>query len=86
MKNILKYLHIIIIFILICLLIIGYFINKKNSQSKKNEIFNITKQLLDKNTQIRSLQKNLLAKNQDVNDLVNPISINFKKNFKCKRT
>ena len=84
MKNILKYLQILIILILFCLLIIGYLINKKNSQSKKNEIFNITKQLLDKNTQIKSLQKNLLTKNQDVNDLVNPISINFKKTLNAK--
>lgn len=85
MKKFFKYFQTFIILILILILFIGYFINKKNSQSKKNEIFNITKQLLDKNTQISNIQKNLLLKNQNINDLIDPLSINFKKTLSGKK-
>ena len=66
---------------LVLLLLAGYLINKKNSYSKKNEIGNFAKQLNIRNKQIAKIQKNLLKNANNINDLINLKSINFKKEF-----
>ncbi len=73
-----------IVILLVTILLVGYFINKKNSYSKKNEIFNLNKQILTKNQQLSNIQKNLLKKKGNLNDLLNPNRINFLKIFSDK--
>ena len=75
--------NVFIIFLTI-LLISGYFINKKNSSSKKNEIENLEKQILTKNQQLSNIQKNSIKKNGNINNLINPDHINFVKVFSNK--
>ena len=74
----------VLIFLLTILLIVGYFTNKKNSSSKKNEISNLNKQILIKNQQLTNIQKNYLKSNKNLNDLVNPDEINFLKTISDK--
>ena len=78
MKKILNY---GLLIFLVLLLIGGYFINKENSYSKKNEIKNFAKQLNIRNNQIAKIQKNLLENENNINNLINLKSINFKKKF-----
>ena len=59
MKIKLNIIYNLLIIFLVLLLIAGYLINKKNSFSKKNEIFNLTQQIITKNNQIAKIQKNL---------------------------
>ena len=75
-----NFIYLLIAFLII-VLIIGYFVNKENSFSKKNEIENFAKQLNIRNQQIAKIQKNLLKIDRDINDLINPKSIKFKKKF-----
>ena len=79
MKIIPKFLLIFIIAILTILLVTGYFLNKKSSASKKNEISNFAIQLKIRNKQLSKIQKNLLEKNLNINDLINKDEIFFKK-------
>ena len=79
-----NFIYNLIVILLTTLLMIGYFINKKNSYSKKNEILNLNKQILTKNQQLSNIQINLLKKNGNINDLVNPDNINFLKIFSDK--
>lgn len=79
LKKLIKNIKLISILALLTLLIIGYFVNKNNSQSKKNEIFNLTKMLLVKNNQLKKIQDNLLKENKNLNNFINPKTINFKK-------
>ena len=72
------------VFLLTILLIVGYFTNKKNSLSKKNEISNLNKQILIKTQQLTNIQKNYLKNNKNLNDLVNPDEINFLKTISNK--
>ena len=74
MKIKLNIIYNLLIIFLVLLLIAGYLINKKNSFSKKNEIFNLTQQIITKNNQIAKIQKNLLSKKKNINDFVNLIS------------
>ena len=74
----------VLIFLLTILLIVGYFTNKKNSSSKKNEISNLNKQILIKTQQLTNIQKNYLKSNKNLNDLVNPDEINFLKTISNK--
>ena len=85
MKIKLNYIYIIIITFLISLLIFGYFLNKKSSASKKNEISNILQQLKTRNIQIGKIQKNLIKNDKNINDLINPKEINFKLVFENKK-
>ena len=78
MKKILNY---GLLIFLVLLLIGGYFINKENSYSKKNEIKNFAKQLNIRNNQIAKIQKNLLENENNINNLINLKNINFKKKF-----
>ena len=77
MKKSKNYIFYIVIIILAGLLVAGYLINKKNSASKKNEIFNLRKQFKVKNTQISNIQKYFLELDQNINNIANPESINF---------
>ena len=74
-----KFIYNIVIFLLSIVLASGYFINKKNSSSKKNEIRNLEKQILTKNQQLSIIQRNLIKDNGNINDLINPDNINFLK-------
>ena len=67
------------VILLTFLLITGYLINKKNSSSKKNEISNLNLQILTKNQQIFNIQKYFLKNKKNINDLINPNTINFLK-------
>jgi len=80
-KTIKKNINIVILVLLTALLFIGFFANKKNSYSKKNEIKNLSKQLNIRNTQIAKIQKNLLQNGRNINELINKKNINFKKVF-----
>ena len=75
-------LPIIVIVLLIITLFAGHKINKKNSASKKKEIFNLTQQLQAKNDQISIVQKFFLQNNKNINDVVSPNYINFSEIFK----
>jgi len=75
----------LLIVFLILLLVIGHLINKKNSSSKKNEISNLTKQIISKNNQISKIQKNLLINKKNINDFVNSKNINFQKTLTDKK-
>ena len=74
-----KYTLQILIIFLLGFLTYGYFLNKKSSASKKNEISNITKQVISKTNQISKIQKNLLLEKKNINELINSKSINFQK-------
>jgi len=80
-KAIKKTINIIILVFLIVLLFVGFFANKKNSYSKKNEIKNLSNQLNIRNRQIAKIQKNLLKNGKNINDLINKKNIRFKKTF-----
>lgn len=80
--NFLKNLIIVALFIA---LIIGHNISRENSTSKRNEIFNLTKQLISKNQQLYKIQRNLKLQGQDVNEVLNPRSIIFKKTVTNKQ-
>ena len=60
MKIKLNFIYNSIIIFLIFLLIFGYQLNKKSSSSKKNEVSNLTQQIISKNNQISKIQKNLM--------------------------
>ena len=79
-----NFIYNVLIFLLTLLLIVGYFTNKKNSLSKKNEISNLNKQILIKTQQLTNIQKNYLKNNKNLNDLVNPDEINFLKTISNK--
>jgi hypothetical protein len=79
MKIKLNFIYNLSIISLIVLLIVGHQLNKKNSSSKKNEIFNLTQQNISKNNQISKIQKNLLSSEQNINNFMNPENINFQK-------
>ena len=79
MKIKLNYIYNFVIIILIFLLVFGYQLNKKNSSSKKNEIKNLTQQIISINNQISKIQKNLLSDKKNINDFVNEKKINFQK-------
>ncbi|WP_440670949.1 PQQ-dependent sugar dehydrogenase [Candidatus Pelagibacter sp. HIMB1483] len=74
-----NFFYYIVIVMLTILLITGYLINKKNSSSKKNEIKNLNQQILTKNQQLFNIQKHFLKNKENINDLINPNTINFKK-------
>ena len=74
-----NFIYLITIIILILLLFSGYQLNKKSSASKKNEISNLTNQLISKNNQISKIQKNLLLQKKNINELINSKNINFQK-------
>ena len=78
MKKIINY---VLLIFLVILLLAGYFINKQNSYSKKNEIRNFAKQLNIRNKQIAKIQKNLLKNDNNINNLINQKSIDFQKKF-----
>ena len=84
MKIKLNLFYILIIFILTSLLVYGYFLNKKSSASKKNEISLIVQQLKTRNNQIVKIQKKLLEKGENINNLINQKEIHFKEVFKNK--
>ena len=69
----------ILVVLLTTLLISGYFMNKKNSFSKKNEIRNLEKKILTKNQQLSNIQSKYIENNKNINDLINPDNINFLK-------
>ena len=73
-KNLVFY---ILIVILAATLVAGYIINKKNSSSKKNEIFNLREQFKVKNTQLSNIQKYFLGIGKNINEITNPDSIDF---------
>jgi hypothetical protein len=75
-------LPIIVIVLLVIALFAGHKINKKNSASKKKEIFNLTQQLQSKNNQISIVQKFFLQSDKNINDVVSPNHINFFEIFK----
>ena len=77
MKKTKNYIFFIIILILSGTLVAGYMINKKNSASKKNEIFNLRKQYEVKNNQLSNIQKYFLGIDRNINNIINPDSINF---------
>ena len=77
-------LPIIVIVLLVIALFAGHKINKKNSASKKKEIFNLTQQLQSKNNQISIVQKFFLQSNKNINDIVSPNHINFSEIFTDK--
>ena len=77
MRTKLNYIYITIIIILFVLIILGHQLNKKSSSSKKNEILNLTKQIITKSNQLSKIQKNLLSKQKNINDLIDPKNINF---------
>ena len=79
MKIKFKYIASLIILILTICLIAGHYISKKNSNSKRNEIFNLTKQLISRNQQIYKIQRNLKFSNQNIHNFLNPNEITFKK-------
>ena len=54
MKKIINY---ALLIFLVLLIVAGYFINKENSYSKKNEIRNFSEQLKIRNNQIAKIQK-----------------------------
>ena len=85
MKIKLNIIYNLLIIFLVLLLIAGYLINKKNSFSKKNEIFNLTQQIITKNNQIAKIQKNLLSNKKNINDFVNLKNINFQKTLTDKK-
>ena len=68
--------YILIIFLAL-LLIIGFLVNKENSNSKKNEISNFAKQLKIRNQQIAKIQKNLLRNKNNINNFINSKNIIF---------
>ena len=84
MKIKLNLIYNITIIILISLLILGYNLNKKNSSSKKNEISNLTNQIISKTSQISKIQKNLLSNKKNINELINSKNINFQMILKNK--
>jgi len=84
MKIKLNFIYNSIIIFLIFLLIFGYQLNKKSSSSKKNEVSNLTQQIISKNNQISKIQKNLMSDKKNINELVNPRNINFIKIVKEK--
>ena len=73
-----KFIYPALIILLTFLLIIGYFLNKKSSASKKNEISNILHQLKTRNNQLAKIQKNLFKDGKNLNDIINKDEINFK--------
>ncbi len=73
----LNFIYYLIVIFLVVLLITGYLINKKNSSSKKKEIFNLNQQIISKNNQISKIQKSFLKEQKNINDFINPNSINF---------
>ena len=76
--------YILIISILTSLLAYGYFLNKKSSASKKNEISLIVQQLKTRTNQIVKIQKKLFEKGENINNLINQKEIHFKEVFKNK--
>ena len=85
MKKAKNYILYIVIIILTATLLLGYMINKKNSSSKKNEIFNLRKQFKVKNIQLSNIQKYFLGINENINNIANPDSINFIKTESNKK-
>ena len=85
MKKTKNYIIYIIILILSGTLVAGYVINKKNSASKKNEIFNLRKQFKVKNTQLSNIQKYFLKIDKNINNFTNPDNINFSKTESDKK-
>ena len=59
MKIKLNFIYNSIIIFLIFLLIFGYQLNKKSSSSKKNEISNLTQQIISKNNHLFLQQENI---------------------------
>ncbi|MDC3013666.1 PQQ-dependent sugar dehydrogenase [bacterium] len=76
--------HLLIVFLTI-LLVTGYFVNRENSFSKKNEIANFAKQLNIRNEQIVKIQKNLFKDGKNINDFINEKQITFNKIFENKK-
>ena len=74
-----NYIFYIIIILLTLTLVAGYTLNKKNSASKKNEIFNLRKQFKVKNIQLSNIQKYFLKIDKNINNINNSDSINFLK-------
>ena len=60
MKIKLNLIYILIILILTSLLVYGYFLNKRSSASKKNEISLIVQQLKTRNNQIAKNTKKII--------------------------
>ncbi len=80
-----NYIFFSIILFLFLLLIFGYFLNKKSSASKKNEILNVTKLLKTRNKQLAKIQKNLFKEGKNLNDFINQSEIEFKQIFTNKK-
>ena len=76
--------YIFVILILIFMLISGYLLNKTNSASKKNEIYNITEQLKIRNKQLSKIQKNLILDGKNLNNFINKKEIHFTQVLKNK--
>ena len=81
MKLLKKNIFLLLSILLFLVIILGYFLNKQSSISKKNEISNFAKQLKIRNDQFAKIQKNLFLDGQDINDLIDKDEINFKKIF-----
>ena len=62
-----------------CLIFFGYYLNKKSSASKKNEISNLALELKIRNDQLAKMQKNLLKNGYNINNIINQNNISFKK-------
>ena len=74
-----KYIYPILTVFLVCLIFFGYYLNKKSSASKKNEISNLALELKIRNDQLAKIQKNLLKNGYNINNIINQNKISFKK-------
>ena len=74
-----KYIYPILIVFLVCLIFFGYYLNKKSSASKKNEISNLVLELKIRNDQLAKMQKNLFKDGYNINNIINQNKISFKK-------
>ncbi len=74
-----NFFYITTISLLVILLVSGYLLNKKNSLSKKNEIFNLNQQILTKNLQLSKIQEYFIKNKKNINDFIDPNYINFSK-------
>jgi hypothetical protein len=79
MKFLKKNIFLFLSLFLLVVIILGYFLNKESSSSKKNEISNFAQQLKIRNNQIAKIQQNLFLKGKDINELINENEIDFRK-------
>ena len=79
MINLKKYIYPSLIVFLVSIILLGHYLNKQSSSSKKNEISNFANQLKTRNEQLAKIQKNLIKNGNNINDLINQKKINFEK-------